>query len=238
MTDRGTVRSDLCRETVGRYVVKNGTELRFQVPPAPKTHRQSRKPRCFAGFIKSWPLTKTSEIMSKSAYDQLDVDTGTEGFVNVVIETPRGCRNKFKYDEELHVFRLNSVLPAGAVFPYDFGYVPGTQAEDGDPLDVLVLMDAPAFTGCLIEARPIGVIEAEQTESGKTERNDRIVAVAKDSHDYRDMKSLKDINANLLKELEHFFVSYNEIKSKEFKLIAHRGPAAAKKLIEEARRKK
>src|SRR5690349_6348428 len=81
--------------------------------------------------------------------------------IRVIIETPRGARNKFKFDESLQVFRLSSVLPAGAVFPYDFGYVPGTHGDDGDPLDVLVLMDAPAFCGCLVPSRLIGVIEAE-----------------------------------------------------------------------------
>jgi len=69
--------------------------------------------------------------------------------LNAIIETPRGSRNKYKFDEELHVFKLKSVLPAGASFPYDFGFVPGTRGEDGDPIDVLVLMDEPAFTGCL-----------------------------------------------------------------------------------------
>src|SRR5690242_7742786 len=100
------------------------------------------------------------------------------GDFNVIIETPKGNRNKFKYDEELDLFMLSGVLPAGAVFPFDFGFIPGTRGGDGDPLDVLVLMDEPSFTGCLVRARLIGVIEAEQTEDGKTARNDRLIAVA------------------------------------------------------------
>src|SRR5215212_8024826 len=84
--------------------------------------------------------------------------------VNVVVETPQGSRNKYNFDERLGVFRLGGVLPAGAVFPFDFGFVPSTVGGDGDPLDVLVLMDEPAFPGCLVEARLLGVVEAVQTE--------------------------------------------------------------------------
>jgi inorganic pyrophosphatase len=156
------------------------------------------------------------------------------GLWNVVIETPRASRNKFDYDVELGVFKLKSVLPAGAEFPYDFGYVPGTRAEDGDPIDVLVFMDEPAFAGCLVPCRMIGVIEAEQTEDGKTERNDRLIAVADEAHDYQDLKSLKDVSKHLLKELEHFFVSYNACRGKKFKLLGHRGPKQAQKLLEQA----
>lgn len=178
----------------------------------------------------------TKQRTLASPYDQLEPGNPKSELSNVVVETPRGSRNKYKYDEELHLFRLNSVLPAGTVFPYDFGYIPGTRAEDGDPIDVLLLMDQSAFTGCLVEARLIGVIEAEQTEDGKTERNDRIIAVANDAHDYCDLKSLKDMNKELLRELEHFFVSYNALKYKEFRVIAHRGPSTAKKLVQSATR--
>src|SRR3954466_14517107 len=131
--------------------------------------------------------------------------------LNVVIETPRGSRNKYKYDESLGLYKLSGVLPAGASFPYDFDFVPGTVGEDGDPLDVLVLRDEPAFTGCLIPVRLIGVIEANQTEDGQTFRNDRLVAVAENAHNYRDLQSLKDMNENLLDELVHFFESYNQM---------------------------
>src|SRR5438046_10317631 len=98
------------------------------------------------------------------------------GHLNVVIDTPKGCRNKYAFDLELNAYKLKSVLPHGTVFPFDFGSIPGTVADDGDPLDALVLMDEPAFCGCLIESRLIGVIEAEQSEDGKTERNDRLLA--------------------------------------------------------------
>ncbi len=122
----------------------------------------------------------------------------------VVIETPKGCRNKYKYDEQQDYFELHKVLPVGSTFPYDFGFLPGTEAPDGDPIDVLLLMDESAFPGCVVAARLIGVIEAEQTEDGQTVRNDRLIAVADDAHDYRDIHSLADINDNLLKELSIF----------------------------------
>lgn len=153
---------------------------------------------------------------------------------NVIVETPRGCRNRFKYDKKLGRFKLRAVLPAGAVFPYDFGFVPGTKAEDGDPIDVLLLMDEPAFAGCVVPSRLIGVIEAEQTENGKTVRNDRVVAVAQNAHDYRDFRTLADLNENLLKELEHFFASYNEMKGGKFVFLGTRGPRRIRKLLEAA----
>ena len=154
------------------------------------------------------------------------------GNLNVVIETPKGCRNKYGFDIDLQRYRLTGVLPAGAVFPFDFGSIPGTVGEDGDPLDVLLLMDEPVFTGCLVKARLLGVIEAEQTEKGKTERNDRLIAVAAQSHTHASLKSLSKLEPKLLDEIEHFFVSYNAARGKQFKPIARKGPLAAKRLVE------
>jgi inorganic pyrophosphatase len=154
--------------------------------------------------------------------------------LNVIIETPKGSRNKFNYDAERGLFKLGGVLPAGAVFPFDFGFVPSTRGDDGDPLDVLVLMDEPAFTGCLVTARPIGVIEAEQTErDGKTTRNDRLIAVAAEAHNHHDVRSLGKLNENLIDEIEYFFISYNNIKGKRFKPLGRFGPMRAIKLVEE-----
>jgi inorganic pyrophosphatase len=147
--------------------------------------------------------------------------------INVIVETPKGKRNKFKFDEKLQRFCLGKVLPAGASFPYDFGFVPGTRADDGDPLDVLLLMDESAFPGCVVEARPIGVLEAEQTKDGKTERNDRLVAVASEAHTYGHMRTMKDLNRELIRELVHFFESYNEMQGGQFRLLAARGPRKA-----------
>jgi inorganic pyrophosphatase len=155
------------------------------------------------------------------------------GNINAIIDTPKGSRNKYKYDAEHNLFKLAGVLPAGAVFPFDFGYLPSTKAGDGDPLDVLVLMDEPACVGCLVPSRLIGVIQAEQTEDGKTTRNDRLIAVAADARDHADVQSLDQINEHLMREIEHFFVSYNTMKSKEFTPQGRFGPDRARQLVDE-----
>jgi inorganic pyrophosphatase len=94
--------------------------------------------------------------------------------LNVVIESPQGTSTKLDYDPEFDTFELSYVMPAGVVFPFEFGFVPSTLAEDGDPLDILILMNAPTCTGCILVARPVGVIEARQSERGRTFRNDRL----------------------------------------------------------------
>jgi len=159
-------------------------------------------------------------------------DAETED-LNVIIDTPKGSRNKYKYDEKLQIFKLGGVLAVGHSFPFDFGYIPNTLGEDGDPLDVLVLMDEPAFVGCLIPSRLIGVIEANQTEDGKTERNDRLIAVASNSRTHKDIKSINDLNKTLVDEIEHFFISYNEAKGKQFEPLGRFAQVKAKQLIEE-----
>jgi inorganic pyrophosphatase len=155
------------------------------------------------------------------------------GILNAIIETPKGSRNKFKYDDGLGLFRLSKMLPLGAVFPFDFGLVPSTRAEDGDPVDVLLLMDEPAFAGCLVPCRLLGVIEAEQTEGGKTVRNDRLIAVAEASRSHRDTHTLDDLSASTLDEIEHFFASYRASLGGEFKAIGRYGPDRAEALVEE-----
>ena len=160
------------------------------------------------------------------------------GDLNVIIDTPKGSRNKFSWESKLQLFELSGVLPAGAVFPYDFGFIPNTRGEDGDELDVLVLMDEPAFTGCLVRSRLLGVIEAEQTEKGKTNRNDRLIAVASNSRVDSDLKSISDMNPQLLDEIEHFFVSYNAAKGKKFKPLGRYGPERARRLVMRGKRMK
>ena len=160
------------------------------------------------------------------------------GNLNVVIDTPKGCRNKYAFDFKINGYKLKTVLPHGTVFPFDFGSIPGTIAEDGDPLDVLVLMDEPVFVGCLVGARLLGVIEAEQSEAGNTERNDRLIAVAAESHTNGNLKSLQKLDSTLISEIEHFFVSYNDIRGKKFKPMGRKGPAVAERLIKKQTKKR
>src|ERR1700733_9752380 len=107
--------------------------------------------------------------------NQLDPQKGT---CRAIIETPKNRRNKFDYDPESNLFILGGLLPEGMMFPFDFGFIPSTLGDDGDPLDIMVLMDAPAHVGCLMYVRIIGIIDAEQTEKGKTEKNSRLLGVA------------------------------------------------------------
>src|SRR5438045_3516571 len=120
-------------------------------------------------------------------------DSKDKQILRVVIETPKGSRNKFAYNPDDHVFELKKVLPTGMAFPYDFGFVPSTEADDGDPVDVLVLMDEPAFPGCVLKCRPIGVIEGEQEDKKGRERNDRIIAVQEDAHSWNNTKTIEDL---------------------------------------------
>jgi inorganic pyrophosphatase len=160
------------------------------------------------------------------------MDEDDESIIHVVIETPKGSRNKYAFDEEQKVFELKKVLPAGLSFPYDFGFVPRTLADDGDPVDVLVLMDEPAFPGCVLKCRLIGVIEGEQGDKKKKERNDRIVAVEKENHSFADIKVIDDLGKTFVKELEKFFVNYHELSGEQFRVIDVRGPKQARKCID------
>ena len=161
-----------------------------------------------------------------------------KSLVNAVIETPMGSRNKFKFDEEIGTFALSGLLPQGMVFPHAFGFVPRTRAADGDPEDILVLMDEPTLTGCVVPSRLIGVIEAEQTQDGKTTRNDRLIAVAAHSHEHSDVTRLKDLNEKVVSEIAQFFVNYNRERGKEFKVLGRRGPKQALKLLKKSMRRK
>ena len=162
-------------------------------------------------------------------------DRDDDEALNVIVETPKGTPNKYKLDEETGIFKISTVLPAGASFPFDFGFVPSTKGPDGDPLDVLVLMDAPAFPGCWIPSRLIGVIEARQRDKdGKSTRNDRLIAVALKSRRHAYVKDLDDLSDELVEEIEHFFISYNEVEGRKFKPLARRGPGHARKLLKQA----
>ncbi len=149
-----------------------------------------------------------------------------------IIETPKGRRNKFDYDPEYRLFALGGLLGEGLAFPFDFGFIPSTLGDDGDPLDVVVLLDEPAHVGCLLDVRIIGVIEAEQVADGKRTTNNRFLAVAVHSYSHEHLQSIKDVNKRILDQLEEFFVSYNKSRGKKFKVKARDGPKRAGELIE------
>ncbi|HEX4039431.1 MAG TPA: inorganic diphosphatase [Acidobacteriaceae bacterium] len=164
-----------------------------------------------------------------------------DGLLQVIVETPAGSRNKFAYDPEQRIFTLKKVLPAGMVFPWDFGFLPRTIAPDGDPIDVLLLMDEPAFPGIEVRARLIRVIEGEQVEkqkgSGKkTTRNDRLAAVAEAAHRYGNIRKLSDLPGRWIKELQDFFVNYHSLEGRQYRLLGCKGADAAVKLIAKAKK--
>ena len=159
-----------------------------------------------------------------------------DGLIQVIIETPKGSRNKFAYDAKQNIFVVKKVLPAGMTFPYDFGFLPRTLAPDGDPIDVLLLMDEPAFPGIAVRARLIGIIEGEQTDGKKKIRNDRLIAVAEVNHEYAYLKKLDDLPKKFLRELEEFFVNYHRLQGKKYTLLGCRKVDAAMRMIKKAQR--
>ena len=159
-----------------------------------------------------------------------------DGILQVIIETPKGSRNKFAFDPKQEIFTLKNVLPTGMDFPYDFGFLPQTTAADGDPIDVLLLMDEPAFSGCAVQARLIGVIQGEQVDGTKTIRNDRLVTIAEANHMYRNINKLKDLPEQFLRELENFFVNYHKLEGKQYKLLGCKGVKTALRLIKQAKK--
>jgi len=154
------------------------------------------------------------------------------GLYQVIIETPKGSRNKYAYDDKRALFSLRSVLPAGASFPFDFGFLPSTLGQDGDPLDVLLLLEEPAFPGCLVLARLIGVLTVSQSKDGRTLRNDRFLAVSALSKTHQSLQNIRDLDAHLLGQIEHFFKSYVEEKGQQFEVIGRHGPKKAADLVQ------
>ena len=162
-----------------------------------------------------------------------------KGAMIVVIETPRGSHNKYDYDPDFHCLELGKVLPEGMVFPYDFGFVPSTEAEDGDPLDVLALLDAPVTPGCVVRMRPVGVVEAEQKEKGKKWiRNDRVLAVAVNARVHASVRKPQDLRPHMLREVQEFFVEYNKLEDRKFRCLRVRGPKSAIGLVQRSRIKR
>jgi inorganic pyrophosphatase len=174
---------------------------------------------------------RKSSLADPSRLPPLDPDA--QSTIQVIIETPKGSRNKYAFDPDQKVFQLKKVLPAGMAFPYDFGFIPSTLAEDGDPVDVLVLMDEPAFSGCLLKCRVVGIIEGVQGKKKEKERNDRIVAVEQENHSYAHIKHLRDLGEQFVSELEEFFVNYHRHLGKKYKVLGVKGAAEARRRIED-----
>ena len=158
-----------------------------------------------------------------------------EGTIHVVIETSRGARTKLNYDPDVGTFVAKKILPQGMSFPFDFGFIPSTTGGDGDPLDVLLLIDEPVPPGTVVPSRLIGVIEATQTErDGSSLENHRLIAVATISQLFADVKHFDDLPDAVMNQIEHFFISYNEQAGKQFEPTGRKGPRRARTLVDEA----
>jgi inorganic pyrophosphatase len=159
-----------------------------------------------------------------------------EGLVYAVVETPRGSTCKLDFDPDLRAFTLAKPLMAGLTYPYDWGFIPSTKAEDGDPLDVLVIHDAQTYPGVILRCRPIGILELEQTSKGRRERNDRVFAVPDRSPLETDLKDARHLPSRARKELEQFFLATNALEDKKLEFLGWRGPAHAVKKIKQLAR--
>jgi inorganic pyrophosphatase len=137
------------------------------------------------------------------------------GLINVLIEIPAGSKNKYEYDKELQAFALDRVLFASVQYPFDYGFIPNTLADDGDPLDGLVIMDQPTFPGCVIAARPIGMLE--MIDGG--DRDEKILCVPAADPRYAEVKSLKDIAPHRLEEIAEFFRTYKNLERKVTEIL-------------------
>lgn len=157
--------------------------------------------------------------------------------INAIIETPKGSRNKYVYEEETDRIELKKSLPEGMVFPFDFGFIPSTIADDGDPMDILVLTDAPTFPGCLVKSKVLGIIKVEQEKQGEKVRNDRVIAVQLESRLYSSSNNIDELPEGLIKEIIHFFASYNNVSDDVFKTLGTDGPAVAIRLIRDSIKK-
>jgi inorganic pyrophosphatase len=177
-----------------------------------------------------------------SALSQLPPSPGA-GLVHVVVESPRGATSKIKYDEDLEMFTVSRPLPLGLSYPHDWGFVPGTRAEDGDPLDALVLSEGTTFPGMVLRARPIAVVKLEQDPKPSggprkreqaRERNDRLVAVL-DNAPRTEYQQPRDLPDRVREEIEHFFVDVTFFEHKHARVLGWDGPRAALALVNSTR---
>jgi inorganic pyrophosphatase len=161
------------------------------------------------------------------------LDPGREApeLVRMIVEIPKGSVNKYEYDGELGLFRLDRSLYSPVHYPGDYGFIPGTLAEDGDPLDVLTLVSEPSFTGCMIEVRPVGMLNMVDRD----EQDQKVIAVPTRNPRYDQIHTMDQVFAHVRRELEHFFSIYKELEGKVTVAQGWGGPREARKTILESR---
>lgn len=151
------------------------------------------------------------------------------GLINVLIEIPAGSKNKYEFDKDLNAMALDRVLYASVMYPFDYGFVPNTLADDGDPLDGMVMMDQPTFPGCVIAARPIGMLE--MIDGG--DRDEKILCVPDKDPRYAQIKSIKDVPQHRLDEVAEFFATYKNLEKKAVEILGWKDVDAVMPLVEQ-----
>lgn len=161
-------------------------------------------------------------------YLNLPIGEKSPEIVTAVVEIPQGSVNKYEYDKKLNVFRLDRNLHSPVHYPGDYGFVPRTLAEDGDPLDILILGDAPTFPGCVYDARPIGLFE--MLDQGV--RDEKVLAYATGNPRFSSIQNYTEVQPHMLREVEHFFSIYKDLEGKRTKVLGWKDRAEAHKIIE------
>jgi len=141
-------------------------------------------------------------------YMMIPPGTGEPGVANVIVEIPKGRRSKFEVDKQTGLIKLDRYLYSSSVYPGDYGFVPQTLAEDGDPSDILVMVNEPTFSGCLIEARVVGIFKMKD----KGQNDYKLLAVPNKDPLFQAMKALEDVPSHFLREVEHFFATYKQLE--------------------------
>jgi inorganic pyrophosphatase len=162
-----------------------------------------------------------------------DLDPGPEmpEIVRMIVEIPKNSANKYEYDGALGVFRLDRALYSPMHYPGDYGFIPGTLADDNDPMDVLCLVDVPSFPGCLIEVRPVGILNMVDNAEG----DQKILAVPNRNPRYDQIHTMDQIFPHVRREIEHFFTIYKELEGKQTKMQGWGGPREARKTLVDSR---
>jgi len=153
--------------------------------------------------------------------------------VRMIVEIPKNSSNKYEYDKELGVFRLDRTLYSPMHYPGDYGFIPGTLAEDNDPLDVLVSADESTFPGCMLEVRPVGLLAMVDDQGPDT----KILAVPDRNPRYDQIHTIDQIFPHILTEIEHFFTIYKELEGKKTRMEGWQGPAKARQAILDSRKR-
>jgi inorganic pyrophosphatase len=162
-------------------------------------------------------------------YLRLDIGEQSPSTVTAVIEIPKDCTNKYEYDKKRHVFKLDRNLYSPVHYPQDYGFIPQTLAEDGDPLDILIIGETPTFPGCVYDARPIGIFR--MTDQGVND--EKILAIAPGNPRFHETVDYAEVQPHILREIEHFFSIYKALEAKKTTVQGFAGPVEARELINE-----